>query len=109
MGVLRVQNNLAHAHDVGLTGHFWRHGRDWPDRGFLHDRVQRLRQLAQLFTNNRRSLTDIKTSVENVHGSLEQIRSELLFLVDEITNEIDRSGPPDTSSAPVVHLHSETG
>jgi hypothetical protein len=79
------------------------------DRGFLHDRIQRLRQLAQLFTNNRRSLTDIKTSVENVHGSLEQIRSELLFLVDEITHEIERSDPPESTSAAVVHLRSEAG
>jgi hypothetical protein len=79
------------------------------DRGFLHDRMQRLRQLAQLFTNNRRSLTDIKTSVENVHGSLEQIRSELLFLVDEISHEIDRSGTPDPSPAEVVPLRSEAG
>jgi hypothetical protein len=79
------------------------------DRGFLHDRMQRLRQLAQLFTNNRRSLTDIKTSVENVHGSLEQIRSELLFLVDEISHEVDRSRVREPSSAAVVHLRSEAG
>jgi hypothetical protein len=79
------------------------------DRGFLQDRMQRLRQLAQLFTNNRRSLTDIKTSVENVHGSLEQIRSELLFLVDEISHEIDRSGAPKPPSAAVVPLRSEAG
>jgi hypothetical protein len=79
------------------------------DRGFLNDRVQRLRQLAQLFTNNRRSLTDIKTSVENVHGSLEQIRSELLFLVDEISHEIDRSSTKEPASAAVVHLRSGAG
>ncbi len=79
------------------------------DRGFLSDRMQRLRQLAQLFTNNRRSLTDIKTSVENVHGSLEQIRSELLFLVDEISHEIDRSSAPESPPASVVHLRSEAG
>ncbi len=79
------------------------------DRSFLQDRLQRLRQLAQLFTSNRRSLTDIKTSVENVHGSLEQIRSELLFLVDEINHEVGRSGAEETSSAPVVSLRSEAG
>lgn len=79
------------------------------DRGFLNDRIQRLRQLAQLFTNNRRSLTDIKTSVENVHGSLEQIRSELLFLVDEISHEIGRSSTTDSVSAAVVQLRSEAG
>jgi hypothetical protein len=77
------------------------------DRGFLQDRMQRLRQLAQLFTNNRRSLTDIKTSVENVHGSLEQIRSELLSLVDEVSNEIDRSSATSTPDAEVVPLRSE--
>ena len=79
------------------------------DRGFLNDRMQRLRQLAQLFTNNRRSLTDIKTSVESVHGSLEQIRSELLFLVDEISHEIDRSAATEPPAAPVVRLRSEAG
>jgi hypothetical protein len=79
------------------------------DRGFLNDRMQRLRQLAQLFTNNRRSLTDIKTSVENVHGSLEQIRSELLFLVDEISHEIGRSSTTESASAAVVQLRSEAG
>jgi hypothetical protein len=79
------------------------------DRGFLNDRMQRLRQLAQLFTNNRRSLTDIKTSVENVHGSLEQIRSELLFLVNEISHEIGRSSTTESASAAVVQLRSEAG
>jgi hypothetical protein len=78
------------------------------DRGFVQDRILRLRQLAQLFTNNRRSLTDIKTSVDNVHGSLEQIRAELLFLVDEISHELDRSST-DESPAAVVQLRSETG
>ena len=77
------------------------------DRGFVQDRMQRLRQLAQLFTNNRRSLTDIKTSVEQVHGSLEQIRAELLFLVDEISHEIDRSSTEEPAA--VVHLRSEAG
>ena len=71
--------------------------------------MQRLRQLAQLFTNNRRSLTDIKTSVDNVHGSLEQIRAELLFLVDEISHELDRTSADHSSSAAVVHLRSEAG
>ncbi len=79
------------------------------DRSFLNERMQRLRQLAQLFTNNRRSLTDIKTSVENVHGSLEQIRSELLFLVDEISHEIERSSTKEPASAAVVHLRSGAG
>jgi hypothetical protein len=79
------------------------------DRGFVQDRMQRLRQLAQLFTNNRRSLTDIKTSVEHVHGSLEQIRAELLFLVDEISHEIDRSSTEEPAAASVVHLRSEAG
>lgn len=79
------------------------------DRGFVQDRMQRLRQLAQLFTNNRRSLTDIKTSVDNVHGSLEQIRAELLFLVDEISHELDRTAADHSSSAAVVHLRSEAG
>jgi hypothetical protein len=79
------------------------------DRGFVQDRMLRLRQLAQLFTNNRRSLTDIKTSVDNVHGSLEQIRAELLSLVDEISYELDRSSTEEASSAAVVRLRSEAG
>lgn len=79
------------------------------DRGFVQDRIQRLRQLAQLFTNNRRSLTDIRSSVENVQGSLEQLRSELLYLVDEISQELDRTHPVEPPSASVVSLHSEAG
>jgi hypothetical protein len=95
---LRLAETLLEQNTSGRTADI--------DRSFLQDRMQRLRQLAQLFTNNRRSLTDIKTSVDSVHGSLEQIRSELLFLVDEISHEIDRTATPSPPSAEVVHLRS---
>lgn len=85
-----------------------RSGRSAVDHGFVEERLQRLRQLAQTFSSNRRSLTDIKTSVEGVQSSLEQLRAELLFLVDEISQELQRSEPTQ-APAPVLPLRSEVG
>ncbi len=78
------------------------------DQSFIEDRLNRIRQLAQTFSSNRRSLTDIKASVDNVQGSLEQLRSELLFLIDEITGELERTDAL-RAGASLVALPSEAG
>lgn len=61
------------------------------DRAFVDDRIQRIRQLGQLFSANRRSLTEIVGSVERVRTSLDGVRAEMLDLTDDLTRSI-RSG-----------------
>ncbi|MGH8936635.1 MAG: hypothetical protein ACRDXD_10325, partial [Acidimicrobiia bacterium] len=61
------------------------------DARLVFDRLQRLRGLAQLFSTNRRALTDVKSSVGTVQESLETMRNELLGLVDELSTEVQRS------------------
>ncbi|MDH5371626.1 MAG: hypothetical protein OEX97_01640, partial [Acidimicrobiia bacterium] len=66
------------------------------DHGLVEDRLQRIRQLAQLLSGSRRSLTDITTSVENVRNTLEQFRTELLAVVTDLDREVGRiTGPAD--------------
>jgi hypothetical protein len=57
------------------------------DVAAIEDRLQRIRQLAQLLSSNRRSLTEIATSVERVRSSLEHVRTELLALVADLGRE----------------------
>lgn len=68
------------------------------DHALFADRLQRIRQLAQLLSGSRRSLTDITTSVENVRATLEQLRTELLAVVSDLDGEVHRI----TDSAEVV-------
>ena len=75
------------------------------DHGLFEDRLQRIRQLAQLLSGSRRSLTDITTSVENVRGTLEQLRTELLAVVTDLDREVARVTEP----AEVVTLRSVAG
>lgn len=64
------------------------------DHALFSDRLQRVRQLAQLLSGSRRSLTDITTSVENVRNSLEQLRTELLAVVADLDREVARISEP---------------
>lgn len=75
------------------------------DHGLFEDRLQRIRQLAQLMSGSRRSLTDITTSVENVRGTLEQLRTELLAVVTDLDREVTRITRP----AEVVNLRPAVG
>lgn len=75
------------------------------DHGLFEDRLQRIRQLAQLMSGSRRSLTDITTSVESVRGTLEQLRTELLAVVADLDREVTRVGRP----AEVVNLRPAVG
>ncbi len=61
-----------------------------PDAAVIVEKLQRLRHLAQLFTSNKRALTDINGSVDKVKTSLDSMRSDLLALVEEITLELGR-------------------
>ena len=63
-----------------------------PDPAVIGEKLQRLRHLAQMFTTNKRALTDINGSVDKVKTSLDSMRSDLLAIVDEITLELGRSG-----------------
>lgn len=75
---------------------------DGIDTALVLDRLQRLRSLARLFSSNRRSLTEIKGSVDNVQGSLEEMRAELLAQVDDLARHFE--GVADAAS--VVDLRS---
>ncbi len=75
------------------------------DHGLFEDRLQRIRQLAQLLSGSRRSLTEITSSVENVRGSLEQLRTELLAVVGDLDREVSRVTEP----ADVVALRPAAG
>lgn len=74
------------------------------DPAAVADRLQRIRQMGQLFSSNRRSLTEIVGSVEKVRSSLDAMRTELVGLVDELTSELFRSEP-----GTVVELAREAG
>ncbi len=62
-----------------------------PDAAVIGEKLQRLRHLAQLFTSNKRALTDITGSVDKVKNSMELMRSDLLAIVDDIATELGRS------------------
>lgn len=62
-----------------------------PDAAVIGEKLQRLRHLAQLFTSNKRALTDINGSVDKVKNSMELMRSDLLAIVDDIAMELGRS------------------
>lgn len=70
------------------------------DPNVLADKLQRLRQLGQLFSSNRRALTDISGSVEKVRGSLESMRSELLELVDDLAQVLLRNEDAEVLQIP---------
>jgi hypothetical protein len=59
-----------------------------PDPAVVADRLQRIRQMGQLFSSNRRALTEIVRSVEKVRSSLDDMRSELLGLTDDLSSEV---------------------
>ncbi|HEY5579186.1 MAG TPA: hypothetical protein VIL12_05820, partial [Acidimicrobiia bacterium] len=61
-----------------------------------------IRALAQLFSTNRRAMTDIGRSLENVRGSLGEMRARLLSLTDELLSEL----VPE-ATAEVVELWAE--
>jgi hypothetical protein len=75
------------------------------DHALVEDRLQRIRQLAQLLSGSRRSLTDITTSVESVRSGLEQLRTELLAVVIDLDREVTRV----TGTADVVSLRPVAG
>lgn len=72
------------------------------DVSLIDERLQRIRMLTQRFSSSRRALTDIGVSVDKVRDSLDEIRRELLDLVDEAASEIRRSQA--THPAPVGHV-----
>ncbi len=72
-----------------------------PDPAVIAEKLQRLRHLAQMFTSNKRALTDISGSVDKVKTSLDAMRSDLLAIVDEIGLELGRG-----SDATVVPIKS---
>jgi hypothetical protein len=71
-----------------------------PDLAVVDDLVQRIRQLGQVFSSNRRSLTEISGSVERVRDSLDVLRRELTSLIDDLAFELARR-PGDGAVLPI--------
>lgn len=72
----------------------------------VDDIVQRIRQLGQVFSTNRRTLTDVTESVDRVRSSLDGLRRELLTLVDDLSHEMARGRRPE---AEVLDIRREAG
>ncbi len=70
------------------------------DPAEISERLERIQQLAQRFSTNRRTLSDIASNVNRVRESLDEMRSDLVELVDDIDRRI-RSD----DTAPVVEIH----
>lgn len=64
------------------------------DPTVVADRLDRIRQLAQLFSSNRRLLTEIGSSIDGVRTKLDEMRTELIGLVDDLTVELARGAEP---------------
>lgn len=73
------------------------------DTALVFDRLERIRQVTQRFSSNRRALTGIAGSVEQVRSSLDEMRNDLLDLIDDIDRAIT------TTTAPVVPLALSAG
>ncbi len=64
------------------------------DPAVVADRLERIRRLAQLFSSNRRVLTEIGSSIEGVRTKLDEMRTELVGLVDDLALELSRGAEP---------------
>lgn len=60
------------------------------DVNLIEERLQRVRMLAQRFSSNRRALTEISSSVDKVRDSLEDMRRDMLELVEDASVELRR-------------------
>ncbi|GEM_PF-4101808 len=49
------------------------------------ERLGRIRQLAQHFSSNKRTLSDISSNVDRVRSSLDSMRSDMLEIVDDVS------------------------
>jgi hypothetical protein len=75
--------------------------RDRPeiDVSIVEERLERMRMMAQRFSTNRRTLTEINASVDKVRDSLDGMRRDLIEMVDDATSALRAPQP-----APVVEL-----
>jgi hypothetical protein len=67
----------------------------------VEERLDRVRMLAQRFSTSRRALTEIAGSVDKVRDGLDEMRRELIELVDDASSEIRRGQQP-TSVVPLM-------
>ncbi len=74
------------------------------DTALVFERLERIRQVTQRFSSNRRALTGIAGSVEQVRSSLDAMRNDLLDLIDDIDRAITATG-----NAPVVPIALSAG
>ncbi|MFQ5967572.1 MAG: hypothetical protein ACE5MI_08160 [Acidimicrobiia bacterium] len=70
------------------------------DPAVIVGKLQEIRSLAQLFSSNRRSLTEIGRSVESVRTSMGEMRGRLIALTEELLGDLRLP-----ASGEVVELH----
>ncbi len=63
------------------------------DAATVLDRLDRLRSLAQRFSTAKRTLTDVRSSIEAVRDQLDGMRADLLDGVDDLCREIQAAVP----------------
>lgn len=51
----------------------------------VEERLGRIRQLAQHFSSNKRTLSDISANIDRVRSSLDSMRSDMLEVVDDVS------------------------
>lgn len=69
------------------------------DVNAVEERLERLRMMAQRFSTNRRTLTEINASVDKVRDSLDGMRRDLIEFVDDASSALRAPRP-----APVLEL-----
>jgi hypothetical protein len=73
-------------------------GAEQIDLAAVNERLGRIRHVAQLFSSNKRTLTEIAGNVDRVRTSLDSMRSDLL----EMTDDLDRLLRPALTGGEVV-------
>lgn len=71
----------------------------------VEERMGRIRQLAQLFSSNKRTLSDISANVDRVRTSLDSMRSDMLEIVDDVSRLLRPALEPGT----LVDLERQAG
>ena len=70
------------------------------DAAAIAEKLDRIRALGQRVSATKRSLTEVRTSLEGAGNSLDELRSDLLDLVDEALRELRLVG--DVAEAPLA-------
>ena len=74
------------------------------DTTFVLDRLDRVKAMAQRFSAAKRTLTDVRSSIEGVRDHLDGMRSDLLDLVKDVNRHVRRP-QVDQAPAPLLKIY----